>query len=1737
MQSFRQHRHHTVSAVPFGLIVVLLLTLPLCSAGNPPTFSLTRINLIVHEDAAEPAAECNPATLVCTFNNFLTGISSGLPAIGDDEAQSIGIEVVVGESALFSVAPHIKLSGTVGTLSFGLRDNANTNGEALQATVVVSDSGNDGPTQRNFWITVVAVNDPPIVGMITTTSTALEEDSPGANLPPVIINVLPGPSTAYDESSQTLSGACEATDKSFFVPHEPLVGLNIANGRGSLDFTLKKNVEGKTTLRCVVFDSLGKVCDGVNCPFEIALRVIGRNDPPVIEFGPRIPRDGKGGVYVEVSPFEVETFDEFLTAVLPAEPDDAFEVGQEVKDPIPCFAVPNVFESVSITTSGTLTISPDTSTVLSSSANVTCTATDTGTPPASSQFSFEIKVSNSTEIHALSFDVFPQPPPRYVIGEGEGDTVFTISLKNPSPVPVEVTPSASGLVFTPHIISFSRYQQFANFKIEGIAAGRFEVAWGVTEHVSLVPPSFWVVVEDRLTVVDQNRTIVTNVTERIRVELSSGVPQETTMVCAGPPGLTLGSVLFAAGARTAEIPVTAVLGDAGEGMLQIDCTFAEEAGIAVPGPIFVRVVHPFTFTPSAPILAAQEGTASANLTISINRVPSTRVYLSIYASKRDCVQFSPTTLQFVAPVVSHEVSVSGFCHGDFAIQYELDGESVREFSLPANGPNAVRVQEREWGLRIETPLASQAFHGVNLPEIRVALFGPSAILADTDFAPSIEFLCADGAKVENGVQPVVNGVAVFTEVHFVTHTPASVQVSFVVRSPKYSSDGVSVDAGTIEVMATPFASLRSIGVTTLHGAVRPNEPFTLTMQILSSDGTPSNLTAFFPDTEKWRVVIGMEGGGGGGGEQSYAPNSAAGLANGLLSYYYSIVPQNRTTSLVLRVSLSTNPGIFFEELITLLADPPCRVDAVKCNCTGALDGSPCIDGSPFSAKETCVNDACVGTTLTSIATDPTSVTTFSAFSISIFGSRLAVDGNDELWVTENGCDQPAWPGLSRRTADPTGSHNSGSVRTFGPFNTSVHTQGEVLKVCYDVDGAGPAHSVQIEENTPKHFFTISAAVPEVLNLTESELCTSSSSLWSCKNGAILRLRGNYFASKAEQNTVIFEPKEGEENAEHPGCIAIAVSEGFDVLSCRLSVPPGAVGEWRVRVEVEQMSTGFVLLTVHPDPPIISSISSLTCGVLLEVDTASILQDCRPGVLRINGTHFAPFSADQNRVLFQRHYTPRGGSLTAPTGSEAPTCHIINATESFILCAFTAPPATLGTWEVVVWVGAQRSSSSAVHVVELVEPFPEIAGISCGGVGGENTLYIDDCNAGRNSRMVTVYGSGYNRVSPEENRMVFKNTQSGFTVDIFCRAVSRVAISTSVLMCEIEVPMGSQGTYEVFVDVSGKLSRMPANSSVYPTLTITNPTPEVFAVYSETCLTGSGSLSLAGCSVGTLILEGTNFDYTTPPANVVTFIGGVAPNGEPTCRVTEVSNGVDAVRNMSCSLEVTPETTGIWRVEVNTGNGIASHSDIFVELRAAPPIISLIALDSCTGGTSPDLLGCDDGVLSIIGRNFGANNVVHFSGTSEPPSCTPVVREQSYLLTCPLRVAAGAEGKWGVSLVSGGLRSGEEVSVSLSLAAPEIFDVYGAAVRRAKATPAERCNDASEAPSSSPAGISAGRTPRSSCILPTLLGHHPPALSRRFQHIKSAVSSSQHQKARAPGGSPFLRTTFPQDGMRRRRFRS
>lgn len=230
------------------------VTITVTAVNDPPTFTA---------DEARGGTEDTPLVIPAA-----TLLSNDRPGPANENSQTLSISAVAGTSAKggtlvldggsINYTPAADFNGT-DTFTYTIRDSAG--GTATGTATVVVD----------------AVNDRPILSLATNLSVA--EEGTLAVAPATVLGTSrPGPATATDESSQTLSISAVGTSGATAEG-----GTVSINSSGQVVYKPAENFFGTDSFRVVVRDSGGATTTGT-----LTVRVTPVNDPPEVGDPPLI---------------------------------------------------------------------------------------------------------------------------------------------------------------------------------------------------------------------------------------------------------------------------------------------------------------------------------------------------------------------------------------------------------------------------------------------------------------------------------------------------------------------------------------------------------------------------------------------------------------------------------------------------------------------------------------------------------------------------------------------------------------------------------------------------------------------------------------------------------------------------------------------------------------------------------------------------------------------------------------------------------------------------------------------------------------------------------------------------------------------------------------------------------------------------------------------------------------------------------------------------------------------------------------------------------------------------------------------------------------------------------------------------------------------------------------------------------------------------------------------------------
>ena len=236
------------------------------AVNDAPVFIILNPTINLSED---PGAQ--------SLSNFITGIATG-PASAIDEitGQTVTFRVRALDPTRFAVQPNVTplsiVSGNNGTFNFTLApDVNNVNSGPILVELQADDQGGPGTfpngplsLRQTVTINVTQVNDPPTFTISQTTFNTTE-DAPRTIITNFLSNVLVGPATAVDETTnQVATATVRAANPSLFSFGPTL------NGAGDLEFQLAPDVNSLFTGR---LDIIVTVTDN-GTPIEAASKTL-----------------------------------------------------------------------------------------------------------------------------------------------------------------------------------------------------------------------------------------------------------------------------------------------------------------------------------------------------------------------------------------------------------------------------------------------------------------------------------------------------------------------------------------------------------------------------------------------------------------------------------------------------------------------------------------------------------------------------------------------------------------------------------------------------------------------------------------------------------------------------------------------------------------------------------------------------------------------------------------------------------------------------------------------------------------------------------------------------------------------------------------------------------------------------------------------------------------------------------------------------------------------------------------------------------------------------------------------------------------------------------------------------------------------------------------------------------------------------------------------------------------------
>lgn len=290
-----------------------------------------------------------------------------------------GLAIKQGENSSAQVTVEGRLSAINAALSQVIyHGNANYNGADV-LSINVDDQGNSGTggaksDRKTIAITITKVNDPPAFTVNPApANTSVDEDSGAKNIGNWVTSKQPGPVSATDEVSQSLSFDISNNTKPTLFSE-----LKISK-EGVISFTPAADQYGEAVLTIVLHDD--GAGNDTSAPQQLTIEVKAVNDPPSFEKGADVEVDEDSGVYNK----------SWATKMSPG-PNEGSQ-GWEFK-----FGYTNsgLFDTIEISTSGILIFTPKND--MFGSSTITVWMIDTSSEPGfvsakSSESKFVITVN------------------------------------------------------------------------------------------------------------------------------------------------------------------------------------------------------------------------------------------------------------------------------------------------------------------------------------------------------------------------------------------------------------------------------------------------------------------------------------------------------------------------------------------------------------------------------------------------------------------------------------------------------------------------------------------------------------------------------------------------------------------------------------------------------------------------------------------------------------------------------------------------------------------------------------------------------------------------------------------------------------------------------------------------------------------------------------------------------------------------------------------------------------------------------------------------------------------------------------------------------------------------------------------------------------------------------------------------------------------------------------------------
>eukprot|EP00760_Papus_ankaliazontas_P005996 PhM_4_TR1283/c0_g1_i1/m.7351 len=472
----------------------------------------------------------------------------------------------------------------------------------------------------------------------------------------------------------------------------------------------------------------------------------------------------------------------------------------------------------------------------------------------------------------------------------------------------------------------------------------------------------------------------------------------------------------------------------------------------------------------------------------------------------------------------------------------------------------------------------------------------------------------------------------------------------------------------------------------------------------------------------------------------------------------------------------------------------------------------------------------------------------------------------------------------------------------------------------------------------------------------------------------ITITGTGFTTHADNNTVVFEPKNGATGM--PTCTPTSVNVILGKLVCKFFIEDAA-GEFIVRVSPlgsSKYSTSAIKSLVSLD-----SVTLVTMPSVHRVDGCP--QNFEPKTtygcgkntdyqkthtyVTITGVGFSQHKDYNNVSLELGVVTDMYGHIhdSSAAAVRNMTCTPMHSTAFQIVCALGSDAASArGAFEVRVTSYGFLSRKNSVYMVGDSLP------LNVTGISGCNDTYIHttfSTRSCRNGTVVTIAGTGFFSTYPyTDNTITLTSTLSkkgsglatGNARCVASNDITKTGYPTfNEMRCLLNLD-DSAGSFRVSGHVPGAPTAWGYTS---PVTIVTEP----IITGIEGCPVTTGETTYARGCIGTELLvtiHGKYFRSMFQRNNTVTFTKGTTTR--PTCTPTYSSANM-----IICALDTESNMArGMWEVHVTVDGVTSTQQNIFIDTSEGG--VSISSLGNATEGNVPVLRNVDT-KISVIGKDL------------------------------------------------------------------------------------------------------------------------------------------------------------------------